>query len=231
VNALRRWLWALSGVGILAAVVYGFLHAGELLDRFAPFDLDATPDLFTELHLLLFSRDPGRCFAALDGGHIGYEHAPNRAIENGCGYRNAAVLTRSKVSYGGPVLMRCPALLSLLLWERHVVGPAARQELGTRITGIRQLGTYSCRNINHAAIGRRSQHALANAIDIGAFRTEEGAVISVATDWSDSGARGKFLHAVRDGACRFFGIVLSPDYNALHHDHFHLDTGLWSVCR
>ncbi|WP_208534621.1 extensin family protein, partial [Pseudomonas aeruginosa] len=25
--------------------------------------------------------------------------------------------------------------------------------------------------------------------------------------------------------------VLGPDYNAAHRDHFHLDMGLWKVCR
>jgi hypothetical protein len=231
VNALRRWFWGMLGIGLAAGLVFLYLHAGELLDRFAPFDLDQPPNLFTPVHLLLLRRDPGRCFAALDHGHIGYERTPDRPLENGCGYANAALLTRSNLSYGGGVLLRCPALVSLLLWERYVVEPAAKRDLGRRVTAIRQLGTYSCRNINHAAFGRRSQHALANAIDIAAFRTDDGAIISVARDWSEAGPRGNFLHAVRDGACRYFGVVLSPDYNALHHDHLHLDKSLWSVCR
>ncbi len=227
----RRWVWGMIGAAFVAGLVFAFFRAGELLDRFAPFDLDAPPNLFTPIHLLVFQRDPGCCLAAIDSGRVGYERAPDRPLENGCGYDHAALLTRSKLSYGGGVLLRCPALVALLLWERHVVEPAAKRELGRRIAAIRQLGTYSCRNINHAAFGRRSQHARANAIDIASFRTDDGSIISVARDWSDAGPRGKFLHAVRDGACRFFGVVLSPDYNALHRDHLHLDTSLWSVCR
>lgn len=30
---------------------------------------------------------------------------------------------------------------------------------------------------------------------------------------------------------RQLNTVLGPDYNAAHHDHFHLDMGLWQVCR
>jgi hypothetical protein len=230
VNAARRWFWGVLGVGLVAGLVL-YVRAGELLDRLAPFDLDEPPNVFTSIHLLLLEREPGRCFAALDRGRIGYERAPDRPLENGCGYDHAAILTRSDVSYGGGVLLRCPALVPLILWERYGVEPAAERELGRRITGIRQLGTYSCRNINHALVGRRSQHAVANAIDIASFRTEDGAIISIARDWNDAGPRGRFLHEVRDGACRFFGVVLSPDHNALHHDHFHLDTSFWSVCR
>jgi len=231
-KSLRRWLWAMIGLGCVAAIAYAFLHAGELVDRFAPFSLDRPPDLLTTVHLWLLKHDPDRCFAALDQGHIGYDRIPDVPLEQGCGYEHAAILTQSGVTYtGGRVLLRCSALVRLLLWQRYVVEPAAMRDLGQRIAGIRELGTYSCRNINHAAAGRRTQHALANAIDIAAFRTEGGKMISVANDWHDTGPRGRFLHHVRDGACRFFGVVLSPDYNELHRDHFHLDPSRWSVCR
>jgi hypothetical protein len=41
---------------------------------------------------------------------------------------------------------------------------------------------------------------------------------------------------VRDGACDLFATVLSPDYNAAHRDHFHLDQAArgasgWRGCR
>ena len=36
---------------------------------------------------------------------------------------------------------------------------------------------------------------------------------------------------VRDKACRSFGSVLSPDYNAAHADHLHLDMAPWMMCR
>jgi len=42
------------------------------------------------------------------------------------------------------------------------------------------------------------------------------------------------LQAVRGGACGYFTTVLSPDYNAAHADHFHLDQakrlGGWGAC-
>ena len=40
---------------------------------------------------------------------------------------------------------------------------------------------------------------------------------------------------LRDGACGLFATVLSPDYNAAHRDHFHLDQAargrFGGVCR
>jgi len=75
-KSLRRWLWAMIGLGCVAAIAYAFLHAGELVDRFAPFSLDRPPDLLTTVHLWLLKHDPDRCFAALDQGHIGYDRIP-----------------------------------------------------------------------------------------------------------------------------------------------------------
>ena len=78
---------------------------------------------------------------------------------------------------------------------------------------------------------RRSQHATANAIDIAGITLAGGQNISVLRDWKDEGARGALLLDIRNGACRMFGAVLSPDYNAAHANHFHFDMGMWMTCR
>ena len=169
--------------------------------------------------------------AALERGGVDHVPASARPLVDGCGYEDGVTLRRAEVGYGGAVTLRCPALAALVMWQRHVVEPAAREHLGAGVTAIRQFGTYSCRNINHRATGRRSQHATANAIDIAGFTLEGGSTVSVLNDWNDTGAKGRFLRAVRDGACPLFGAVLSPDYNALHRDHFHVDMGLYAVCR
>ena len=63
----------------------------------------------------------------------------------------------------------------------------------------------------------------------------DGTRVALRTDWYDRGAKGAFLHAVRDRSCGLFSTLLSPDYNRAHADHFHLDmaarTAGWTVCR
>ena len=89
-----------------------------------------------------------------------------------------------------------------------------------------------CRNINHSTEGRRSEHATANAIDLAGFVLADGQQITLKDDWSGSNARrSEFLRALRDGACDFFDVVLSPDYNEAHRDHFHFDMGSYRTCR
>jgi hypothetical protein len=50
------------------------------------------------------------------------------------------------------------------------------------------------------------------------------------TGWRGGGAPAAFLHDIRARACLLFNLVLSPDYNTDHADHFHLDMGWLMGC-
>jgi hypothetical protein len=122
------------------------------------------------------------------------------------------------------------------MWEWHVLQPAALEHLGTRVTALEHFGSYSCRRIYGRAEGQWSEHARANALDVSGFRLADGRKVSVLGDWNDGGPEGRFLRAVRDGACDLFATTLSPDYNRAHRDHLHLDQAErgamgWRACR
>ena len=98
------------------------------------------------------------------------------------------------------------------------------------------VGSYSCRRLYDRAEGRFSEHSTADAIDIVGFDLADGRRVSVLEDWNGGGPEAAFLRDVRDGACRLFSTVLSPDYNQAHRDHLHLDVAnrgaiTWSLCR
>ena len=79
---------------------------------------------------------------------------------------------------------------------------------------------------------RRSGHALANAIDVGGFVLKDGRRVTVLNDWhSPDPAMQRFLQAIHKSACRRFGTVLSPDYNAAHANHLHLEDDRAGLCR
>jgi hypothetical protein len=104
------------------------------------------------------------------------------------------------------------------------------------VAAVEHLGTYSCRRVNGGAEGDWSEHATANAIDMASFRLADGRRVSVLADWTGGGADAAFLREVRDGACRLFATVLSPDYNEAHRDHLQLDQAArgargWRGCR
>ena len=117
-----------------------------------------------------------------------------------------------------------------------MVQPAALRRFGHRVVRLAHYGSYSCRRMYGRGTGLWSEHATADAIDVAGFRLDDGTRTAVARDWRGDRAKAAFLHDVRDGACRLFATTLSPDYNAAHRDHLHLDQAArgalgWRACR
>jgi hypothetical protein len=130
----------------------------------------------------------------------------------------------------------CSVAAALTMWDWHTLQPAARRHLGMDVTGIEHAGSYSCRRMYGRSEGGWSEHATADAVDITGFRLADGRRITVLGDWRGDDHAARFLREVRDGACQLFATTLSPDYNAAHRDHFHLDQASrgtlgWRACR
>jgi hypothetical protein len=224
-----RWL-----LGLLLLLLLG-VFARHLLppewDPRTPLDLTAAPNLLTGWKLTRMGWQPEQCRAAFALSGIAISRIPDRPSEEGCALTDAVRLPAGlRVAPPGPVVT-CPVAAAWALFERQTLQPAARRHFATEVASVRQLGTYACRNVNNASAGRRSQHATANAIDIAGFTLRDGREVSVLRDWEGEDAEAAFLREVRDGACRWFRAVLSPDYNAAHRDHFHFDRGPWIACR
>lgn len=241
-----RAVAAAFGLAALAAAVAGALRFGPgVVERipprwnpWAPLTLTAPPDRFLRFRLDRLSADPAQCRRLLDEaaavGDLEYVPVPDRVTAPGCGFTNAVRISATSASIGRePIAMSCPAAASLALWERHVLQPAAVARFGSAVRRIEHYGTYACRGLYHRTAGPRSRHASADAFDVAGFVLEDGRRIRVLKDWGgEAGAdEAAFLREVRDGACRYFDAVLSPDYNAAHRDHFHLDRGPYRACR
>ncbi|MEZ5994539.1 MAG: extensin family protein [Hyphomonadaceae bacterium] len=180
-----------------------------------------------------FQSDAAACRLALADAGLEVEALPDLRGAHGCGYRSAIEMNRGFHTYSRPVDATCAAAAALAIWERDVVTPAAREHLGQAVARIEFAApAYACRAIAGRRDGRMSEHASANAFDIGAFVLADGSRIAVAGAWRRGPARERaFLRAVRDGACGPFHAVLSPDYNRAHRDHLHFDLGPDRLCR
>ena len=243
---LGRWL----ALALCAAAAYaghglwrGTLVVPERFNPWAPLDVTAPPGLLTDFKLARARSDPARCRAALARTGMRYDALPDRVTAPGCGFDNAVRLRAAEVRFGAPLALSCPMALSFFMWERHALQPAAQAHFGERVVAIDSLGSYACRNINRgdgaapgAADAPRSRHATADALDVAGFTLADGRRIPVLGSWrgaDTTGAAGPAALLLRDahrGACRFFDGVLGPDYNAAHHDHFHLETGGFRMC-
>jgi len=239
---------ALLLAALLGAAGYG-VYSGRLAvpERFnpwAPLDVMAPPeaDWWSGYKLSRARGDPALCRRALAQTGMRYEPLPDRVTGPGCGFDNAVRLRGAGVRLGAPVPLSCPMALSFFMWERHALQPAALRHFGEPVVALEHLGSYACRNINRgegvgpAASAARSRHATADALDVAGITLAGGKRISIARDWRPGASalperEAQFLAEAHGGACRFFQGVLGPDYNAVHRDHFHLETGGYRMCR
>jgi len=223
-------------LGVLG-MVYA-LRGGYVPARYLPFgsiELDQPGFvLFNDWRLASLRRDREACLMVLDHPGVEVELVEDRALVDGCGWENAVRIKRVGGVAVSPTVLSCPAAAAFASWVIHEVQPAAGEHLKQGVAGISHFGSYACRNMRtggRLGSNRRSEHATADAIDVSAFKLEDGTKLSVLRDWEGSGNESRFLRSVHRGACRYFRVVLGPEANALHRNHFHLDRGwLWS-CR
>jgi hypothetical protein len=223
---------ALFVAAALFLAARGWLAEHPEHDPWAPLDLNDPPGWTTQRKLAALRRDPAECRAVLERSEVAFTTLP-AAGEGECRRGDRTVLGETLLAPDAPAAT-CAVGAALVLWLRQGVQPAAEELLGSPVARVEHFGAYSCRRLYGRDSGPWSEHATGNAIDIAAFVLDDGRRISVASDWTRGGEEAAFLRRARDEACGVFGTVLSPDYNAAHADHLHLDQApraFGGVCR
>lgn len=175
--------------------------------------------------------DPLReCTAELDARHVAWKHASRPGIANGVeliGTIGGIHLT----SEDQPLVIDCSLAVSL--------DEAGRYLSALGIEHATFSSAYSQRNVR--GTNHPSKHSFGLAIDVhtfagpdlGSLRVDRdyeqglgGEVDCVGAPLTQGGAVLKVLQCqlVRSG---LFHLVLSPDYDDAHHDHFHLEALPW----
>lgn len=217
--------------GLLVGIWRGWVPLPAEWNPWAPLDVRAVPNLLTRFKLGRLQDDPALCDQVLKTSGLRVSHQADSPADAACPLRNTLRVQGAQVGLSSSFLASCPLAVAFALFERHSLQPAAQAAFGHAVTRVDHLGSFACRNMYGRAEGRLSQHASANALDIAGFRLADGRSINVLKDWPGEDANARFLRQVRDRACNDFNVVLSPDYNAAHRNHFHLDMGRWWVCR
>ena len=227
----RVLLAGLVAVSAFAAFWLGLVPAR--LSPLAPLSLDEPDNWFVDLRLAALRRDKELCKAVLKAPHIAATPIADRPISKGCGWTNAVRISAVAGARMPIESLTCETAAALTLWLEHEGEPLANELLGRQVASEPHTGAHARRNIIGSKYwgSFRSQHALANAIDIAGFSLEDGRRISVLKDWPGDPAQARFLRQVRDRACHYFRVVLSPEFNEAHRDHFHFDRGFLWRCR
>ena len=234
-KTVKRYATDARVVGWMIAIAvffagFTYLKAHPEHYPFAPLDTRQPVGVATSFKIRSLIGDTAACRATLERSDVAFETLTPTG-EGACALIDRTRMTDAPLAPAIPTAT-CPVAAGLEVWFNNGLQQAAEASLGSRVVRLEHLGTNSCRRINGSRTAPWSEHATGNAIDIAAFVLADGRRISVLDDWGRD-ARGTFLKAARDAACDSFQTVLSPDYNAEHADHFHLDQGIaWNgVCR
>ena len=182
--------------------------------------------------LLLATRAyAGDCFAELDARHVAYKHASRPGIQLGVeltGTIGGIALT----SEDQPLVIDCSLAVSL--------DEAGKYMTALGFTKATFSSAYSRRNVR--GTNHPSKHSYGLAIDVHTFSGPDLGNLRVDRDFeqglgddmdcvgaplTQGGAALKILQCqlVRSG---LFYLVLSPDYDDAHHDHYHLEVKPWA---
>ncbi|MDH1681686.1 extensin family protein [Pseudomonas chengduensis] len=223
------FLSLLLGAALLVALWRGWLEVAPRYNPWAPLDVRETPNLLTPFKLWRLGDDRELCDLALATSGLRFTRLADSAPHPGCPVENAVRIQGANVGLSSSFMATCPLAVSFALFERHGLQPAAQAVFGQPVSRVEHVGSFTCRSI--AGSQRPSQHSYANALDMVGFRLRDGQHISVLRDWPAEGDKARFLRLVQEAACDSFNVTLGPEYNAAHRDHFHVDMGMWRMCR
>jgi hypothetical protein len=96
------------------------------------------------------------------------------------------------------------------------------------VNRLLHIGTYNCRVIS--GTNRLSRHSMGDAIDIYGFEFVDGSRATLVDDWehdtsSPQTMAAQFLYnaAYRWHDAKLWKVILTPNYNVGHDNHFHID--------
>jgi hypothetical protein len=140
----------------------------------------------------------------------------------------------SGIRYNAAPILTCTMVLGLARFER-VLQEEAEAFFHARVKRVAHAGTYSCRHMARYS-NMVSEHSYANAIDLRSMTLEGGRTIAVLRDFGvpatePEAPEGRFLRRAARRAYdeKIFSVVLTPFFDALHRDHFHLDMARYRV--
>ena len=221
----------------MAIAALGFITVDRVVPRqhlpWRAIDIEAPTGTATSAQMLRLSLSTSKTCMDLADNAVDFSSAKADPKDGKgvCGWKIARdVLGSNAGVLANEAVMQCPLAIGTYIWIREI-DELARKHFGVPLKRIHHYGTYSCRKQKGNSGQYWSEHAFANAWDVAAFELETGERISVLKHWSDgSHKQKKFLRGVRKQACKIFRVTLSPDYNAAHKDHFHVDMGPTSAC-
>lgn len=166
--------------------------------------------------------DAETCAAVLAGGNVVADvtaalHSGQCGIEHPLTLKAIVLGDKRQIKLEPPVTMRCRLAGAVAAWIIEEVAPAVAA-VGAPLAALNGVGAYECRGRNGVAGATLSEHAIGNAMDVGALKLADGRVISVQEQ-----TNVPLFEKIRASACARFTTVLGPGADASHKTHLHID--------
>lgn len=169
-------------------------------------------DTYNKYRVVFLDGGGENCLRELEQAEAVFKSLGNQGTDV-CPVKNAVRVSRFKdTSLSSSIILSCPAAVDTANWLDDI-----------QAKHITHMGTLNCRKRRGGGI--MSEHSFGIAIDVSKI---DDAVVS--KHWNDKGDKGVKLREAAKAACRYYSNVLTPESNKLHHDHFHLDTGIGFQC-
>jgi hypothetical protein len=216
----------------ILAIVFLAALAGCSQPPAPPHPVASTPQLI----------DPdAACLQDLQRLQVSFQPMQSFRSEDGCGIANPVRVSGGAIAWNRPGTMSCALARTLVRFEAEVVQPLAHQHFGQPVKRIHHAGSYDCRvrrtdstkvaaRVGRSKGGRLSEHAKGMALDVLAFELNDGRMVSLKRHWRGAGSSSAFLQEVGRASCSVFNVVLTPNHDRSHQDHFHLDIGPYTLC-
>lgn len=169
------------------------------------------------------TEETAACDRLLASNTVKAERLPAVAEASGCNIAIPVKLSgilladRTAVVLEPPVTVRCAMAGVVADWVRLDLTPLLASQGG--LAKLSGLGGYACRTRDRIVGAKLSEHALGNAVDIGAFDLKTGKSVKV----TEAAGYVSLFAAVKLTACARFATVLGPGADAYHKDHLHID--------
>ena len=233
---LRRGLFVFllgcAGLGVNQALIHPDTPFPAAWNPTKPLAIDDPPTPLTSWKIQAALAQPDACVDVLLTAGIQARQMPDFEHSDVCHIRNRVALSSTGAATVKPFETTCAIALRMAMWDRHELQPAAQRIFGQGVREVRHYSSYNCRAMRTSNGGstRMSTHATARSVDVSGFVLDDGTSVDLRRDWTAGGDKAAFLRQAQATACDHFGLVLGPEYNSLHADHFHIQLD-WDGCR
>ncbi len=168
-----------------------------------------------------------QCLSDLKAAQVEFQSL-GTLTKDGCTVESAveldAVNSRfGKIALSGKPILACGFARQFTAWIGDVAAPLTLAYLGSKLAAVEIGAAFVCRTRYNLPGEKISEHAKGDAVDVTAFRLENGRTLSVEGSSASFEMDGVWIKTLRATGCGYFTTILGPGSNEAHKAHLHFD--------